>query len=222
MTPLASVATAALLATLAAWQLGRVLLCAADGQRESRLMAISGAVAFGLAVTLGLLAVPGADGGTHKTAWLVLAGALVLLSGLWRDLDRGVRGQSMAALGLAAILAVTGGGVSVTTVKLPFGGLIELGSAGQVLTVAWIVAAAVVVRLLDPLPGLTAGFGLLSAGTFLVVALVKGTDPMAHVDPLSPSLAAVLLGACLGVLLAGGRAGLSLGRAGSGDRKSVV
>lgn len=224
MTPTLSVGGAALLAAVAAWQLGRVLLCAAGDQRDSQFMTISGAVAFGLAVTLGLLAVPSVDsaassaalGASPGAAWLVLAGALVLVAGLWRDLGRGVRGQSMAALVLAALIAVTVGGVSVEQVKLPFGGFVDLGLAGQVLTVAWIVAAAVVVRLLDPLPGLTAGFGLLSAGTFFVVVVAKGHEPLARVAGISPSLSAVLLGACLGVVLAGGRTGLSLGRAGSG------
>jgi N-acetylglucosaminyldiphosphoundecaprenol N-acetyl-beta-D-mannosaminyltransferase len=220
-------ALAALLAAIMASQAARLL--SAAGRAESgdagvgdaevggsRLSQIAGAFAFALAVTLGLLALPPGDGAQVEVRWLLVGGALVLVAGLWRDLGRGVRGQALGALVVAALLAVGVTGVRMETAKLPFGPIIELTWAGPMLTVAWIVAVAVVVRLLDPLPGLTAGFGAISAATFLIVALTRGRESLAAVGPLTPGLAAALLGACAGLIGPGLRGGLSLGRGGAG------
>lgn len=216
MSPSVTALLAALLAAFVAQQISRLLLVAGGDRQAPGIAAMAGAIGLGLGVAFGLMALPVLGAELHGASWLALSAAIVLLAGLWRDLGRGVQGQSLAGLAAAAVLAVSLGGVSFETVKLPFGGFIELGAAGLVLSLAWILAVALVVRALDPLPGLSAGLGFLAAGTFLIVALARGAEPLARVAPLTAPLAAVLVGVCGGLLVTGGRAGLSLGRAGAG------
>lgn len=203
------------LAAVMAAQAARLLLTA-GGEQPTRITSVAGAFAFALAVTLGLLAAGAPAAGGVEPRWLLVGGGLVLIAGLWRDLERGVWGQAGVALLVAALLAVYVAGVRLESVKLPFGGFVELGVAGGLLSVAWIMAVAQAVRWLDPLPGLTAGFGALTAATFLVVAVTCGDDQLAAIGGLTPALAAALLGACLGLVRAGLRGGLSLGRGGAG------
>ncbi|MBI2299781.1 MAG: WecB/TagA/CpsF family glycosyltransferase [Armatimonadetes bacterium] len=204
----------ALLAALVAWQLGAILAAAGD---EDRVRSTAGAVALAFALAVGTIAAGLLDPAARAAQWALVAGSLVLLAGLWRDLERGVRGLTPVALLTAALLVVVCGDVHIATLKPPFSGhLVELGRAGPVVTVLWIVAVGWLVRATDPLPGLTAGLGALAAGTFLVVALTRGRESLASVPPVTAPLAAVLAGACLGLLTPGlGARALSLGRGGA-------
>jgi N-acetylglucosaminyldiphosphoundecaprenol N-acetyl-beta-D-mannosaminyltransferase len=220
VSPTLALLLAAALAALVAWQLGKLLLTRGqqpDGSAPSDGAELAGGLALALALTLGLLAVELPAPYALGARWVVLGGALVLLAGLWRDAGRGVRGQAAASVVFAAILAVALGGVRVVSIKLPFGGFVDLGAAGAVLTVVWITAVALAVRWLDPLPGLPAGFGFEASLTFLLVGVTRGQAEPAAVASLTLALAAVVAGACGGLLAAGGRSRpLPLGRGGAG------
>lgn len=212
----AAITLPALLAAVVAWQLG-ALLTSTEPDTPDSFRAVAGAIGFALAVFLGLAATPWPSELGREVSWLLTGGAAVLIAGLQRDVERGFRGLTPLALLLAAVLVVTLGGVRISTVKVPLVQdlLIPLGAAAPVLTVAWIVAVAWLVRSTDPLPGLTAGLGALVAGTFLVVALTRGRDAMASVSGLAAPLAAVTGAACVGLLTPGlGPRALSLGRGG--------
>lgn len=217
---IASAALAALLSALVAGQLGSLLVGESEG--DGRLRAVAGAVAFALAVALGTLAVPHEHPVSGDIRYLLLGGALVLIAGLRRDLGRPFRGATLLALLAAALIAVYGAGVVIRQVKIPLGPpeapFYTLGAtAGALLTVLWITAVGLLLRWIDPLPGLAAGQGFLASATFLVVALTRGREATAQVEPLTDCLAAVLLGACGGLAVCGRRqGGVSLGRGGAG------
>jgi UDP-GlcNAc:undecaprenyl-phosphate GlcNAc-1-phosphate transferase len=85
-------------------------------------------------------------------------------------------------------------GLRIEFVGNPFGGgLVEIGLLGIPLTLLWIVGFANVINLIDGLDGLAAGIAAIAAMSFLVLA--------AEMNQLvAATLAAVLIGACLGFL----------------------
>ena len=219
MTAFVQCGAAGVVAALVAWQLGALLTTLEAESR--RVEATAGAMAFAFAVAVGLCAASLPPPAAYTARVIVPAGALVLIAGLWRDLDRGFRYLAGLALIGAAALVVAGGGIQIDQVKIPLlsgaSPFWKLGAAGPPLTVAFIVGVAVVVRATDPMPGLTAGLGFLSALTFMLVALTRGRDSLAAVSDLSAPLAAVIAGACCGLVTPGlGPRALSLGRGGAG------
>ena len=206
-------------AALAAWQLGALLTADEAGTRSSS--PLPGALAFALAVAIGLAAAVLPPDQTRQVHILLLGGAIVLIAGLWSDVGRGPGYVGVVALVVAAVLACQFGGAEIQAVKVPFvrgpDALIDLAPIAALATVVFLVGVAMVVQATDPLPGLTAGLGVLTAGTFLVVALTKGQSEMAGVGALTAPLAAVVAAACLGLVTPGlGPRALSLGRGGSG------
>ncbi len=209
----------ALVAVLVAWQLGALLV--AVREPDGPLHAAAGAVACAFAIALGLAAAPLPEPLAHHARVILLAGGLVLLAGLWRDIGRGVPYQAGAALLVAAILVVTLTDTQIHSIKVPFTGdsptFAQFGALAPVVAVVWIVGLALIVRATDPLPGLTAGLGALAAGTFLIVALTRGREQLAAVGDLTIPLGAVIGGACAGLFVPGlGPRPLSLGRGGAG------
>lgn len=209
----------ALAAALAAWQLGALLTADSIGERNHS--PIPGALAFALAVAIGLAAAPLPPAEAAQARVLLLAGALVLIAGLWSDVGRGPRQLVLAAVMLAAIAACQLGGAEIAAVKIPFvtgaDALLSLQPIGALATVMFLVAVAMVVQATDPVPGLTAGLGVMTAGTFLIVAVTRGRAEMAGVGSLTAPLAGIVAAACLGLVTPGlGPRALSLGRGGSG------
>ena len=73
----------------------------------------------------------------------------------------------------AALLAV-GSGLYVSSVNLPVFGSVEMGWAGAVLTVAWILFATNAMNFIDGLNGLAAGVSALAALMLAVIAASAG------------------------------------------------
>ncbi len=209
----------AAVAALAAWQLGALLTADGRGQRDPS--PLPGALAFALAVTIGFAAAPLPPAEAGQARILMLGGALVLIAGLWGDVGRGPKQLGLVAIVLAAILACQLGGAEISAVKMPFvtgpDALLSLAPISALATVLFLVVVAIVVRATDPVPGLTAGLGVLTAGTFLVVALTHGRSDLAGVGTLTAPLACAVAAACLGLVTPGlGPRALSLGRGGAG------
>jgi UDP-GlcNAc:undecaprenyl-phosphate GlcNAc-1-phosphate transferase len=108
----------------------------------------------------------------------------------WRELGAGPKlaGQVVAAL----ILVLSG--VSIDIVTLPFGGRIEFGGTGDVLTLVGLVAVMNVVNFSDGIDGLAAGVCAISAIAFAIIAFDLGKDG-------AGILAAITAGAALGFLV---------------------
>jgi UDP-GlcNAc:undecaprenyl-phosphate GlcNAc-1-phosphate transferase len=119
--------------------------------------------------------------------------AVIFAVGLVDDIRGLAPGVKFAGQLLAAAIPLATG-LRIEFVGDPFGGgLIEVGLLGIPLTLLWIVGFANVMNLIDGLDGLAAGIAAISAASFLVLA--------AEMNQLvAASLAAVLIGACVGFL----------------------
>jgi UDP-GlcNAc:undecaprenyl-phosphate GlcNAc-1-phosphate transferase len=119
-------------------------------------------VAFGVAVAAGLLAsqLTGQelDGVTAQLAPMLVGIALVAAVGLFDDL-RDLRPLAKLAGQLLASVAVVALGLSFSDLTTPWF-TIHLGAFGPLLTIAWLVAVANAVNLIDGLDGLAGGVSL--------------------------------------------------------------
>lgn len=126
-------------------------------------------IAFFLA-TAGGFAADSSVGAAHLPALLAGIG-LVSVVGLVDDL-RDLPPLAKLAGQVVAALIVVALGLSLTEVAGP-GGLIHLGWVGPVLTVAWLVAVANAVNLIDGLDGLAGGVSLATLLAFAVMAVMR-------------------------------------------------
>jgi len=160
---------------------------------------IGGVAIFGSVMgALGLVALLGTavDFGTRGTGLIVvLAGAgATFLVGLWDDV-RSIRARWKFLLQIVVALGVFAAGVRVTTLSLPFVGIIEFGAAASVLfTVVWLVGITNAFNLIDGLDGLAAGAAMFALTTMFVVGSINGHLGTALVT-------VVLAGAVLGFLV---------------------
>ena len=157
----------------------------------------------GLAIALGLLCGPGALALMKWQTWsvkvakndfvAVLIGcAIVFILGFVDDLVGVSIPMKLVAEVVAAIMVV-GIGWSFTTVGLPGGTDLNLGSAGAVLTVVWIVGVTNAINLIDGLDGLAAGVVAIIAASMLVFSVLQANH-------FTIVLMGGLVGACLGFL----------------------
>lgn len=124
-------------------------------------------------------------------AWLAAASLVIVLVGLVDDV-RGLGPRVKLAGQIAAALVAVAGGYAVDLVTVPLTGTtVDLGVAGLVLTVLWIVAVTNALNLIDGLDGLAAGVALIASITLAIVSVLEGRPGGA------------VLGACLGGALLG-------------------
>jgi UDP-GlcNAc:undecaprenyl-phosphate/decaprenyl-phosphate GlcNAc-1-phosphate transferase len=153
------------------------------------------AIVLSVAVTMVILAALGGPGiftDSGNGLLVVLGGGLAIhLLGLYDDLWQ-VRARWKFIIQIAIALAVYALGVRVTTLSLPFIGVVQLGAViGLVFTVLWLVGITNAFNLIDGLDGLASGAALFALTTMFVVASANGR----------PSAALVIL------ILAGATAG---------------
>ncbi len=148
-------------------------------------------------------------------AFLLGMGVLYGFAVFSRSADPYVRAVMLAAFGIAAVaflddvfswpasvkflaqigaaLLAVGGGLSLTFVRLPVVGTVQLGWLGPVLTVGWIVAATNAMNFIDGLNGLASGVTALTCAVLAVAGAWLGA-------PFIYFAASVLLAGILGFL----------------------
>jgi UDP-GlcNAc:undecaprenyl-phosphate GlcNAc-1-phosphate transferase len=126
-------------------------------------------LAFFLAVAVGVAA-DSATGGGHLLAMLAGIG-IVSAVGLVDDL-RDLPPLVKLAGQLAAALVTVVLGLSLSELAW-FGGTVQLGWAGPIITVVWLVAVANAVNLIDGLDGLAGGVSLAALLAFATIALMR-------------------------------------------------
>jgi UDP-GlcNAc:undecaprenyl-phosphate GlcNAc-1-phosphate transferase len=132
-------------------------------------------------------------GGPGLRAIVLGAGAMHLL-GLWDDL-RPMPARFKLAGQVAIAVAVWATGVRVTSLALPFVGVVEFGSyVGLAFTVFWLVGITNAFNLIDGLDGLASGAALFALTTMFVVGTVNGQNGSALVT-------LVVAGAVIGFLI---------------------
>ena len=139
-------------------------------------LAVLGAVAGALALdhlaggsAATILATPGRSPG------LLAAGfGVVLATGIVDDL-RGLPVVPKLALQVLAATLAVAGGYSLEGVTNPFTGRwLDLGHAGGILTVVWIVGITNAINLIDGLDGLAAGAAVIASAALSLVCLAEG------------------------------------------------
>jgi len=158
-----------------------------------------GGVAIVLSVAVSMTAIIGLFGqhvlaANARGLATVIGGALAVhLVGLVDDVrPMHARWKFLAQVVIA--LGVYLVGLRVTTLSLPFAGIVNLGSAiGMVFTIAWFVGITNAFNLIDGLDGLAAGAALFALTTMFVVASFNGLVGAATVT-------IILAGATVGFL----------------------
>ena len=158
-----------------------------------------GGVAIVLAVALAMVATVALFGSQMfavKARGLatVVGGAVAMhLVGLFDDI-RPMRARWKFLAQIIIACAVFVAGLRVTTLSLPFVGMLELGGViGMVFTVVWLVGITNAFNLIDGLDGLAAGAALFALTTMFVVASLNGLVGAATVT-------IILAGATVGFL----------------------
>ena len=138
----------------------------------------------------------GVDFGTRGTGlWIVLAGAAaVFLVGLWDDL-RSLRASTKLVLQVAIAVGVFAAGLQVTSLALPFVGVIHFGPVVSLaFTLVWLVGITNAFNLIDGLDGLAGGAAMFALTTMFVVGSINGRPGAALVT-------IIVAGATLGFLV---------------------
>jgi UDP-GlcNAc:undecaprenyl-phosphate GlcNAc-1-phosphate transferase len=124
----------------------------------------------------------------------ILLGTLAVAAlGLLDDV-RGIRPSTkLVGVALIALIPVVGYDVTFGHLTLPLIGDHDIGAAGYVLTIAWVVLLANLVNLIDGMDALAAGIVAIAAASFALLAASFGRTDAAV-------LAAIICGSTLGFL----------------------
>ena len=172
----------------------------------------------GLALAVGLVLAAGAVSLARWTEWggrveggdLLAFGfstALVFLVGFADDIYGAALWRRLAMVLMASSVVVLAGW-RFTAIGVPFGGTVDLGVAGPVLTVAWIAGVTVVVGLIDGLDGLAGGVVAVIAATLMVYGALQG-------NVFTVILMGAVTGACAAFLRWNARGEILMGSSGS-------
>ena len=164
----------------------------------------------GVAMYLGFLAamatatrIPQFDGvfdATSEPLGVVLGATIIFAVGLADDLREvsapaKVAGQVLAGSVLSLL------GVTMLFFRVPFGEIILLSpDLAPLVTVLWVVGMANAVNLIDGLDGLAAGIVAIAAAAFFLYARQLFDEGLLPADSVSPLIAVIVLGVCLGFL----------------------
>jgi UDP-GlcNAc:undecaprenyl-phosphate GlcNAc-1-phosphate transferase len=165
------------------------------GQATPRLggLAIAGGLVLGAgAATVTAWRIVGPRLSRNELAALVIATAIVFLTGLVDDLVGLSVGTKFLAESVAA-LVVVGAGWRFSVLGVPGGHAVALGSLGPIVTILWLVGVTNAINLVDGLDGLASGVVAIIAASMSVYAFLQE-------NPGSLILMAAVGGACLGFL----------------------
>lgn len=176
---LAYCATLAALSAVAVWVMSRIGTLDVPGARSSHVQPTpkGGGIGIMLAFLVGMavlyeLAVSSRIAEPYFRA-VLLSAMMIAVVGYLDDVLHWPAMVKLMAQVAAAVLAVIGG-LSLSFVRLPVIGTIELGLSGPVITVAWIVAATNALNFIDGLNGLASGVTAISCAVLAVIGALLG------------------------------------------------
>ncbi|CAN5747762.1 MraY family glycosyltransferase [soil metagenome] len=163
-------------------------------------LAMLGAFLVAMGVASQLAAFDALFEGTSVPLGVVLAAVLIYIVGAIDDLREVSAPAKVAGMVFAAsVLYLLG--VSLFFFRIPFAGIFILGpDLAPLVTVLWVVVMANAVNLIDGLDGLAAGIVAIAAGAFFLYGDRLVNAQILDPGNLSPLLAVIVLGMCLGFL----------------------
>ena len=137
---------------------------------------------------------------TNEPLGVVVACGVILVVGLTDDL-RNMSAPAKVAGQVLAACVLYFAGVTMLFLKVPFEGVLALGSSNlPLITAIWVIALTNAINLIDGLDGLAAGIVAIASGTLCIYGLRLedlGLLPPTNIGPL---IAAATCGLCLGFL----------------------
>ncbi|MBK1661227.1 glycosyltransferase family 4 protein [Paracraurococcus ruber] len=104
----------------------------------------------------------------------VILAAIAIAGVALVDDVRGLSARLRFGAQLAAALVAVGSGLTISRLALPYIGPVELGFAGPLLTVFWILACTNAVNFMDGLDGLVGGTVLVAGVALTLIAALQG------------------------------------------------
>jgi UDP-GlcNAc:undecaprenyl-phosphate GlcNAc-1-phosphate transferase len=140
--------------------------------------------------------------GTSEPVGILLGAAIIVGVGVIDDLREVSPPAKLAGMVLAAaVMSLLG--VTMLYFRVPFGDYVALSpDMAPLVTVLWVVGMANAVNFIDGLDGLAAGIMAIAAGSFALYSdqlFDQGLLPNAS-NSISPLIAVIVLGMCLGFL----------------------
>lgn len=125
----------------------------------------------------------------------LFVGSAILLVGGMIDDYRSLSARAQLVWSFIAVAVVVASGIGVASVRLPWGGIVTLGGASQLLTVVWLLVVMYSTKLFDGLDGLVTGIGAIGGFILFAVSLLPVLN-----QPQNALLALVFGSACAGFL----------------------
>ena len=124
-----------------------------------------------------------------------LGGLIIIIGGTIDDLYN-LKPRQQIIFPIVGIMVTLGGGVELSHITNPFGGILPLGAWGMLLTFVWLLGMTYTVKLLDGLDGLSTG--IVGIGAAMIFALSQFTK---FYQPDVALLALIVAAACAAFLL---------------------
>ncbi|HSH58342.1 MAG TPA: MraY family glycosyltransferase, partial [Acidimicrobiales bacterium] len=153
-----------------------------------------------MAVATRLPQFEGVFGDTSEALGVMLGATIIFAVGLVDDL-REVSAPAKVAGQVLAGSVLSLFGVTMLFFRIPFGDIVLLSpDLAPLVTVLWVVGMANAVNLIDGLDGLAAGIVAIAAGAFFLYADRLFEENLLPDNSVSPLIAIIVLGVCLGFL----------------------
>lgn len=127
------------------------------------------------------------------TTAIIIGAFIIIITGVLDDMLEITAKAKMLGQLLAAGVVVVGGGLEISFINLPFGGVIDFGYFSIPLTIIWIIGITNAINLIDGLDGLAAGVSSVALITLSIMAFLMG-------DIFVMSTAAILAASSIGFL----------------------
>jgi UDP-GlcNAc:undecaprenyl-phosphate GlcNAc-1-phosphate transferase len=157
-------------------------------------------IAVGLGVASGLQGFRGVFDSAITPVGVLLAAAVVFLTGLVDDIKEVSAPGKIAGLVLGgSVLSLAG--LTIVNLPLPFVGFTVLApDMAALISVLWVIVMANAINLIDGLDGLAAGVVFIAALAFLVYGLRLQHVGIIETGNIGPLLAVITMGVCAGFL----------------------
>ncbi|MFC4712703.1 glycosyltransferase family 4 protein [Planococcus dechangensis] len=124
---------------------------------------------------------------------IIIGAVIIIITGVFDDmLEITAKAKLLGQLAAAGVVVV-GGGLEISFINLPFGGVLDFGYFSIPLTIIWIVGITNAINLIDGLDGLAAGVSTVALLTLSAMAFIMG-------DVFVMSMAAILAASSIGFL----------------------